>query len=366
MSGGGGDSSSGEKSFEASQQRIAKAREKGDIARSADVTAAAGYLGLLVVTATAGGATLKRAASDLMIFLDQPDRLSGHILGPGGPLLSARIIGDVLLALSPFLLVPAVAVLVALFAQQAVVFSGEKLMPQLSRISILGNAKRRFGPTGLVDFLKSVVKAVTICWGLVWYMRSDIDAFIGSSTAAPPALARMTLDAVSALLTITVVVAVAIAGFDLVWQRFDHARRLRMTHQEMREEHKESEGDPHMKAQRRGRAEAIALNCMLLDVPKADVVIVNPTHYAVALKWSRAKGSAPACVAKGEDAVALRIRAVAELAGVPVHQDAPTARALHATVEIGREIAPEHYRAVAAAIRFSDRMRKAAKARGFS
>lgn len=366
MSGGGGGESSGEKSFEASQQRIARAREKGDIARSTDVTAAAAYLGLLVVTATAGGAALMHAGSDLMIFLDQPDRLAGQILGSGGPLLSARIIGDILLSLAPFLLAPAVAVLVALFAQQGVVFSGEKLMPQFSRISPLGNAKKRFGTSGIVEFLKSFVKAATICWGLVWYMQDDIDAFIGSSTAEPAAVTRMTLDAFSALLTITVVVAVAIAGLDLVWQRFDHSRRLRMTHQELREEHKESEGDPHMKAQRRGRAEAIAMNRMLLDVPKADVVIVNPTHYAVALKWTRAKGSAPACVAKGADGVALRIRAVAELAGVPIHQDAPTARALHATVEIGQEIAPDHYRAVAAAIRFSDRMRKAARARGLS
>ena len=132
----------------------------------------------------------------------------------------------------------------------------------------------------------------------------------------------------------------------------------------MREEAKQSEGDPHMKAQRRSRAEAIATNRMLLDVPKADVVIVNPTHYAVALKWSRTRGSAPVCVAKGEDELALRIREIAATARMPVHADPPTARALHATVAIGREIAPEHYRAVAAAIRFADRMRKAARAPG--
>jgi len=153
-------------------------------------------------------------------------------------------------------------------------------------------------------------------------------------------------------------------GIDVVWQRFDHARRLRMSFQELREENRQSEGDPHVKAQRRNRAEAIATNRMLLDVPKADVVIVNPTHVAVALRWSRAKGSAPVCVAKGEDAVALRIREVAETAGVPLHADPPTARALHAAVPVGREIAPEHYRTVAAAIRFSERMRAAARARG--
>jgi flagellar biosynthetic protein FlhB len=103
---------------------------------------------------------------------------------------------------------------------------------------------------------------------------------------------------------------------------------------------------------------------MLADVPKADVVIVNPTHFAVALKWSRRKGAAPVCVAKGVDEVAARIRAAAAEAGVPIHRDPPTARALHATVNLGEEVRPEHYRAVAAAIRFAERMRSRARAAG--
>jgi flagellar biosynthetic protein FlhB len=173
----------------------------------------------------------------------------------------------------------------------------------------------------------------------------------------------MLAESLVVLLAITTVIAVTIAAVDLVWQRFDHARRLRMSYQDMREEAKQAEGDPHMKAQRRSRAEAIATNRMLLDVPKADVVIVNPTHFAVALKWTRAKGTAPVCVAKGEGEMALRIREIAATAGIPLHSDPPTARALFAATAVGREIAPEHYRAVAAAIRFSDRMRRAARAR---
>lgn len=165
-------------------------------------------------------------------------------------------------------------------------------------------------------------------------------------------------------MTITCLIAVTVAGVDLVWQRFDHARKLRMSFQDMKQEAKSSEGDPYIKAQRRQRGQAIATNRMLLDVPTADVVIVNPTHYAVALKWSRARGSAPVCVAKGEDEIALKIREIAATAGIPVHADPPTARALHATVELGREITPEHYRAVAAAVRFADRMRRAARGRG--
>lgn len=358
-----GEGGGGEKVFDPTPQRLAEARKKGDIPRSADVTAAASYLGLLAVVATVGAFALGHAASVLMVFVAEPDRLAGPILGPGGPGLSGAILGEALMALAPLFLVPAAAVLVALFAQQAITFSGDKLQPKLSRLSLLANARRKFGATGLVEFGKAAAKLAAIATALFLYLARDLDRMIGAATAEAPVLGAMLMRSLVVLLTITCVIAVAIAGLDLVWQRFDHARRLRMSFQDLREEARQSDGDPHMKAQRRSRAEAIATNRMLLDVPAADVVIVNPTHFAVALKWSRAKGSAPVCVAKGEGEVALRIREVAETAGVPLHSDPPSARALFATVDIGREIAPEHYRAVAAAIRFADRVRRAARAR---
>ena len=129
------------------------------------------------------------------------------------------------------------------------------------------------------------------------------------------------------------------------------------------DETKKQEGDPHMKQQRRERGTQIAMNKMLCDVPNADVIVVNPTHYAVALKWNRDGGEVPVCVAKGVDEVAGRIREIAAENAVPIYSDPPTARALHATVEIGAPILPDHYRAVAAAIRFADRMRQLARAR---
>ena len=148
---------------------------------------------------------------------------------------------------------------------------------------------------------------------------------------------------------------------DYLWQHAEHLRKNRMSRKELQDETKDAEGDPHVKQQRRQRAQDIASNQMMADVPKADVVIVNPTHFAVALKWSRATGTAPVCVAKGVDEVAAAIRSKAGNAGVPIHSDPPTARALHATVEIGQEIAEEYYRPVAAAIRFAEAMRKRAK-----
>ncbi|HET9068505.1 MAG TPA: flagellar type III secretion system protein FlhB [Amaricoccus sp.] len=356
--------SGGEKVFDPTPQKLAEARRKGDIPRSSDVTAAATYLALLAVMGTVGAFAVGQAASVLMIFVAQPDRLVGRLLGPGGPRLGGAILGEALWAMAPVFLVPIAAVLVSLFAQQAVTFSGEKIVPKLDRISLLAGAKRKFGLAGFVEFAKAAVKLAAVAAALFFYLARDLDRMIGAATAEGRVVGAMLAQSLAVLLTITTIIAVAIAAVDLVWQRFEHARRLRMSYQDLREEAKQAEGDPYMKAQRRSRAEAIATNRMLFDVPKADVVIVNPTHFAVALKWSRARGSAPACVAKGEGEVALRIREVAETAGVPLHSDPPTARALFATVEIGREIAPEHYRAVAAAIRFSERMRRAARARG--
>jgi len=148
---------------------------------------------------------------------------------------------------------------------------------------------------------------------------------------------------------------------DILWKWFDHRRKNRMSRQEMQDEHKDSEGDPHMKAARRQRGVDIAMKQMLADVAGADVVIVNPTHYAVALQWKRGSGRAPVCVAKGTDEVAARIRAKATEASVPIWSDPPCARAIHATVKIGDEIARDHFAAVAAAIRFAEKMREKAR-----
>jgi flagellar biosynthetic protein FlhB len=164
-------------------------------------------------------------------------------------------------------------------------------------------------------------------------------------------------------LTLVLVVAVVLGGIDFFWQRAEHIRRNRMSHKDMMDEHKQAEGDPHAKQHRRQRAQEIAMNRMLADVPEAAVVVVNPTHYAVALKWDRAQPGAPVCVAKGVDEIAARIRERAMEAGVPIRRDPPTARAIFDSVEIGAEIRAEHFAAIAAAIRFAEEMRRKARAR---
>lgn len=156
-------------------------------------------------------------------------------------------------------------------------------------------------------------------------------------------------------------VAITIGILDIVWQRLNHIRKNRMSRQELIDEMKDAEGDPVTKQQRRARGISLAMNQMLADVPKADVVIVNPTHYAVALKWDASSRRAPVCVAKGTDEIAARIREIAAEHAVPIQRDPPTARALYAGVQIGDEIPRDHYRAVAAAIRFAEGLRKKAR-----
>ena len=363
MAGGADDGA--EKTHEPTPRKLEQARRKGEVAKSTDVGVAAIYIAMLATVGAFGGSAALSSGEALMGFLANPDRLAGRILGPGGAALSAHAVFAAVAPTLPFLLAPLVAAVLAYAAQMAIVFAPEKLAPKLSRIDPIANAGNKFGPTGLAEFAKSAVKLVAIGIILALFMVAEIDRIAALVRADPLAIGPEMVRVGVSLLSTIAAVAVVIAAADLLWQRFDHARKHRMSFQELKEEMKESEGDPYQKAERRRRAERIATNRMMAEVPTADVVIVNPTHVAVALKWSRRPGTAPECVAKGEDAVALAIREKAEAAGVPIHHDPPTARALLATVEIGQEVAPEHYKAVAAAIRYAEKMRALAREKGW-
>jgi len=155
------------------------------------------------------------------------------------------------------------------------------------------------------------------------------------------------------------VIMILIGIIDLGWQHRNHYKKNMMTRKEVEDEHKESEGDPHTKGQRRQRGYDIAMNQMLSEVPSSSVVIVNPTHYAVALKWSLTSGLPPVCVAKGVDEIAARIRMRAKEADVPIYRSPATARAIYANVDVGDIIRKQDYKAVAIAIRFAQDMSKA-------
>ena len=356
----GAEDDDAEKEYAPSERKLAQAREQGDIARSEDLQTAVGFTGLVLALLLFGGWAVRAAGEAGMVFLDQPDRIaqlfhegaSAQISG-----LSLKMAGPVVLLLAG----PAILVTAYLIATRSLVFAPSKLGFKLSRLSILSNAKQKFGRSGLVEFAKRFAKMLAVAGLLATYLRGASGDILLTTRMEPGPITMLLADRIMGFLKLFLIIAATFGLADYLWQRAEFARRNRMTRKEMMDEFKESEGDPHMKADRRRRAQEIATNRMLVDVPKADVVIVNPTHYAVALIWSRGKGSVPRCVAKGTDEIAARIRERAQAAGVPIRRDPPTARALFATVEVGRDIRPEHYAAVAAAIRFSDAMRKKAR-----
>jgi flagellar biosynthetic protein FlhB len=353
---------SADKEHEASPQKLIEARKKGDVPRSADLLTAAGIAGFVLALIGLGGWAVTRTGTAGMVLLDQADRLS-HLMvtGAGNPL------GGLLLGMAgpplALVLVSPLLVLAAAIATRTLVVAVDRISPKWSRISPVATARHKFGLEGLTEFAKNALKLGLVAAILYRYLAARLDEVLTTVYLAPALSAAVLARLVTEFLFILLLISVALGGVDYLWQVHLHRQRNRMSRKEMMDEYKESEGDPHLKAARRQRAQEVATNRMLADVASADVVVVNPTHYAVALRWDRGKKRAPICVAKGVDEIARVIRARAAEHGVPIHSDPPTARAIHATVELGQEIRVEHYRAVAAAIRFADAMRRKARRR---
>lgn len=350
-----------DKSYDASPQKLLEARKKGDVAKSNDLLTACSYLGLLVALFAMGASGITHMGTAMMTLIDQPGELVPLFFGGD----SAAPVGGIMQAVSwgmaPFFALPALGVILALFAQQAWVFAPSKLEPKISRISIISNAKNKFGRDGIFEFFKSFAKLFIFSLTLAVFIYVWLPDMIGVLQTNPQTAIALLAKICIGFLSVVVVVSGAIGAVDALWQHASHMRKNRMSHKEVMDENKNSEGDPHLKQERRQRAFAASQNQMMKDVPTADVIIVNPTHYAVALKWSRLPGEAPVCVAKGVDEIAATIRRIGAEAGVPIHSDPPTARALHASVDIGKQIRHEDYAPVAAAIRFSEDMRRRAR-----
>ncbi|MEB8387668.1 flagellar type III secretion system protein FlhB [Rhodobacteraceae bacterium KMM 6894] len=349
-----------EKTHEPTQHKLDEARKKGELARSADLTMAGAYVGFLITGLAAGAYSVTHISTQLMVLMEQADSLSslifdGHASAPVGGFLGAIALG-----LIAWFTIPAGMALLAVFAQKAMVFAPDKLTPKVSRLNPISNAKNKYGLSGLFEFAKSFVKLVVYSIVLGFFLTWRMPEMAGAMYAEPRGIGALMGRVIVEFMMVVCVVALVIGVIDFMWQHFDHTRKNRMSLQDIRDEVKKHEGDPHMKQERRMRGQQIASEQMMADVPRADVIVVNPTHYAVALKWSRSPGAAPECVAKGVDHMALAIREAAMKHGVPIRHDPPTARALYATTKIGEEIDPDHYRAVAAAIRFAEDMRRRA------
>lgn len=353
------EASAQDKSFDPTPARIARARREGDVPLSREANAAAAYLGLFFAVIAGAGASASAIAVGLAALHDRPEAFSPS----SAPGALSHVIAETLGPALVFIAAPVAVTIAALALQQNVVIAAARIKPKLSRLSPAANAKRKFGPDGVMDFFKSLSILLFIGWGFFAVYADRFMDLPGVARARGEAVAGMIAAEAALLIGAVTAFALVVGVGDVLWARLRHKKRLMMSLEEIKRDAKETEGDPHFKAARRDRARAMATNRMLSDVPKANVILVNPEHYAVALKWDGPKAGPPVCVAKGVDKMAEKIRELAAIHGVPVRRDPPAARAIFAVVEVGEEIRREHFAAVAAAIHFAEAVRRKAKAR---
>ncbi|MBK1661746.1 EscU/YscU/HrcU family type III secretion system export apparatus switch protein [Paracraurococcus ruber] len=322
------------------QRRLDRAREDGQVPLSRE---AVSFATLLAAT-LAGFLALPAMGLDwlraLRVLAEAPD--------PGAE-EALLLLRAATLALLPVLGAVAIAAILASLGQTGPLLRAESLQPELSRISPLAGLRRLFGTEALIELLRTVLKLAVV--GAALWFSVDLSALQASLQQPPGMLPAAIGRGVLHLMLVTLGAFAVLAALDVLLVRWRHLRQLRMSREELKEEMREAEGDPQVKARQRRLRETRARQRMLAAVPKAAVVVTNPTHYAVALSYDQGQAAAPRLVAKGVDAMAARIRAAAEEHGVPVVANPPLARALW-RLEVDTEIPPEHWQAVAEIIAY--------------
>jgi flagellar biosynthetic protein FlhB len=339
-----------DKTEEPTGKRLSDATDKGQIPRSQEVNHwfMMGGLSLtLIMFAASMGRTLVDA---LLPYLERPHEMAVEFGSVQRLLLHAA--SGMAAVLAPAVLVAVLAALGASFLQHPPVVSTERLKPQLQKLSPIAGLGRLFSRAGLMEFLKGVMKVAIVSAVAVGILWPEIGRLGQMVSLEPLGLLTVAKDEVLKLLTGILAVLGLIAIGDVLFQRFEHRRRLRMSRQEVKDEHKQTEGDPQIKARIRSVRQERARKRMMAAVPTATVVVTNPTHFAVALKYDGTRMEAPVVVAKGADHVAARIREIATENDVPIVENPPLARALYAAADIDAEIPVEHYKAVAEIIGF--------------
>lgn len=343
-----------EKTEEPSQKRLEEARKRGQIYQSREVNSFLLVFTLAILVSWAGGGILKESQLLLAAFIVQPDLIPAADEGLTQAMKKAVLdSGSVLMGPLLAFLVAAVA---ASMVQKPLILSAGPITPKWEKISPVKGLSRLFSMRSLMEFLKGIIK-ITIIGIIAW---TSVSPYMGELARLPDtdAMGMLTLLKTIAgdMLTGIVIALFFIALADYLYQRHDYMKNLRMTKQELKEEYKQQEGDPHVKQRIRALRMERARKRMMAEVPTADVVITNPTHYAVALKYDNMKMAAPMVVAKGQDKIALKIREVAKEHDVPIVENPPLARALY-PVDLEKEIPFEHYKAVAEIISYVYKMK---------
>jgi flagellar biosynthetic protein FlhB len=344
-----------QKTEEPTQRRLEQAREKGQIAKSQEVTHWFMILAAALVIGVFGESFTKGIANSLYRFVEQ----SHSIRLDGGQL--REVLLETMGQLGLAVLAPVAVVILAAFIsgviQNGLVVSAESLKPKLEKLSLIKGLKRLFSSRSLVEFAKGVAK-ITIVGAVVMLLMWPERAIMFNVTSLGAAQFMGVLQSLATRVLIGVLaVMTVIAALDFLYQKQKHLKELRMSKQELKEEFKQTEGDPMIKARLRQIRTERARRRMMAAVPEADVVVTNPTHYAVALKYDHGNMDAPVLVAKGIDSIALRIREVAKENDVPIVENPPLTRALYDSVDLDQEVPAEHYKAVAEVIGYVMRLK---------
>lgn len=343
-----------DKTEEPTPQKLEKAREKGDIVYSPEVGAALSLLAVTGIVAFLSGPIFTDMARGLIGFIAMPDQYAAE---PGALRAIGAHAGLRLLATFSLLaLALALAGLAARYVQDRPTFTGERLTPKLEKLNPVEGFKRVFGKQAVSAFLKSLAKLVVVGLAMAWALWPRDATLERISLLDPSALLPFVRERAVSMLLALACAAALIAVIDYVATRQSYMKRMRMSRREIKDELKQSDGDPMVKAKLRQIRVERSRKRMLANVPQASVVVTNPTHYAVALKYEQGETPAPICLAKGVDAVAQRIREVAEEHDIPIVENPPLARALFATADVDEPIPREHYEAVAKVIGFVMRL----------
>jgi flagellar biosynthetic protein FlhB len=345
-----------EKTEDPTQKRLDEALERGDVVKSQEVNTWFVIAGATLVLISFSGGMGQALTATMRGLIANAHSI--RMDGPAMPHLFERIGLEIIAAVAiPFLLLM-LAALGGNLVQHRLVWTFETLTPKLSKISPLSGLKRIFSAQGLANFAKGLVKLVlvgTVLTALMWPERARL---IGLERMDPAAVLPLTRTLALRILGAFVAMLAVVAAADYLFQYRQWYQRQKMSLREMKEEFKQSEGDPVIKGKMKQVRNLRQRRRMMAAVPKAAVIITNPTHYSIALQYERGM-EAPICVAKGVDALALKIREVAGEHAIPIVENPPLARALHATVEIDQAIPPEHYKAVAEVIGYVMRLRRA-------
>lgn len=331
---------------EASERKLQKAKTEGDTWSSREPGHALAYLALLAIIALALPATIPQAVGKAsaifqqagQIALDSPEDLTR---------LLAVVIGAAALVLVPALMILMLGSLCAVVLSGPLVVALKRLQPKPSKLNPFSGLKRVFGPSALVDFAKNVVKLGLIAVLMMMVLRAAIDQLLPGGQMLPETQLGYIAAAAVRGLSWVLAIMIPIVVFDIFWKRHSWLKKQRMSKKDQKDEAKETEGDPLIRARRHEIGRRRARQQVRKAVPEATLVVMNPTHYAVALRYERGRDAAPVCVAKGADVMALKIRDIALEHEVPVLESPPLARALHAVAEVDQPIPEDHWAAAA-------------------